>query len=59
MTVNEFCKRIQNSESKFRSRVLVVPAHGDFSAICMNYGEQFEVVPVSQFVHSDGFIPMA
>ena len=59
MTINEFCKRIQNSESKFRSRVLVVPAHGDFSAICMNYGEQFEVVPVSQFVHSDGFIPMA
>lgn len=59
MTVNEFCKRIQNSESKFKSRVLVVPAHGDFSAVCMNYGGQFEVVPVSQFVHSDGFIPMA
>ena len=59
MTVNEFCKRIQNSESKFKSRVMVVPAHGDFSAVCMNYGGQFEVVPVSQFVHSDGFIPMA
>lgn len=59
MTVNDFCKRIQNSESKFKSRVLVVPAHGDFSAICMNYGELFTVVPVSQFVHSDGYIPMA
>ena len=59
MTVNDFCKRIQNSESKFKSRVLVVPAHSDFSAICMNYGELFTVVPVSQFVHSDGYIPMA
>ena len=59
MTVNEFCKRIQNSEGKFKSRVLVVPAYADYSAICMNYGERFEVVPVSPFVHADGFIPMA
>lgn len=59
MTVNEFCKRIQNSESKFKSRILVVPAYADYSAICMNYGERFEVVPVSPFVHADGFIPMA
>lgn len=59
MTVNEFCKRIQNSESKFKSRVLVIPAHADYSAVCMNYGERFEVVPVSPFVHADGFIPMA
>lgn len=59
MTVNEFCTRIQNSDSKFKSRVLVIPAYADYSAICMNYGERFEVVPVSPFVHADGFIPMA
>ena len=59
MTVNEFCNRIKHSESKFRSRVLVVPLHGDFSAICSNYGSQFAVVPVSQFIRSDGFIPMS
>ncbi len=59
MTVNEFCARIQNSESKFKSRLLVIPAHADFSSVCMNYGEQFVVVPVSQYVHADGFVPMA
>lgn len=59
MTVNEFCKRIQNNESKFRSRVLVIPEYADYSAICMNYGERFKVVHVSQFVQADGFIPMA
>ena len=59
MTVNEFCSRINNSEGKFKSRVLVIPSHSDFSAICMNYGSQFTVVPISQFVNSDGFIPMA
>jgi len=59
MTVNDFCKRIQNGESKFKSRVLVVPEHADFSSICANYGEQFNPVYVSQFVHADGFIPMA
>lgn len=59
MTINEFCSRIKNNESKFKSRVLVIPAHADFSAIYMNYGKQFLIVPVSQFVHSDGFIPMA
>lgn len=59
MTVNEFCKRIQNGESKFKSRVLVIPEHADFSSICANYGEQFKPVYVSQFVHADGFIPMA
>ena len=58
MTVNEFCNRIQNSESKFKSRVLVIPAHADFSAVCANYGEQFMSVYVSPYVHADGFIPM-
>lgn len=58
MTVNEFCSRIRNGESKFRSRVLIIPSHGDFSAVCSNYGSLFSVVPVSAFVHADGFIPM-
>lgn len=59
MTVNEFCSRIRNSESKFMSHVLVIPAHCDFSAVCSSYGNSFSVVAISRFVRSDGFIPMA
>lgn len=58
MTANEFCQRIQSADGKYRSRVLVVPSHADFAAICGNYGEGFEIVATSEFVHSNRYVPM-
>ena len=58
MDVASFCESLQTAEGKFRSRLLVVPKFSDYRVICENYGNDFMVVPVSDFVDADGFVPM-